>query len=156
MLQMFKMLLAFWGVYRILQDYIWLYLSQKWNAPGSHFCQCELHGQPWTKMSEHPATLLPPSSDPCSHSLMLLDANHAQNIFIHEDGSLKLIDNERSLYSNRFHAADSVFLPTTKKYMINVIENAWVNKYLNWPSGKVRRLHRQPCKIKHSATHLLF
>lgn len=62
-----------------------------------------------------------------------------QNIFIHEDGTLKLIDNERSLYSDQLHAADSVFLPTTKKYMINVIENAWVSKFRNWPSGKVGR-----------------
>ncbi|MEW5307325.1 MAG: hypothetical protein WDW36_009731 [Sanguina aurantia] len=62
---------------------------------------------------------------------------HAQNIFIQEDGTLKLIDNERSLHSDRFHAADSLLLPTTKKYMINVIENAWVSKFKNWPSGKV-------------------
>lgn len=59
---------------------------------------------------------------------------HAQNIFIHEDGTLMLIDNERALFENRQCGIDSILLPTTKKYVINVMENAWVHKFKNWGS----------------------
>ncbi|GFH21239.1 uncharacterized protein HaLaN_18500 [Haematococcus lacustris] len=57
---------------------------------------------------------------------------HAQNIFIGESGHLTLIDNERALYENGWCAMDSIFLPATKKFTINVMENAWVNKFKNW------------------------
>jgi hypothetical protein len=29
-------------------------------------------------------------------------------------------------------AVDSILLPTTKKFTINVMENAWVHKFKNW------------------------
>ncbi|PNW74251.1 hypothetical protein CHLRE_13g591250v5 [Chlamydomonas reinhardtii] len=57
---------------------------------------------------------------------------HAQNIFINGDGSIRLIDNERAFFENRHLAADSILLPTTKKYTINVMENAWIHKFANW------------------------
>lgn len=50
-----------------------------------------------------------------------------------------LIDNERALYENEWCAMDSILLPTTKKYVINVMENAWVHKFKDWGS-KVRAL----------------
>ncbi len=56
----------------------------------------------------------------------------AQNIFLDEDGHVTLIDNERALYENHHCALDSILLPTTKKFAINVFENAWVNKFANW------------------------
>ena len=46
---------------------------------------------------------------------------HAQNLFIAEDGGIKLIDNERAFYENHWCAIDSILLPTTKKYAINVM-----------------------------------
>lgn len=57
---------------------------------------------------------------------------HAQNLFINADGSLRLIDNERAFNDGGLLGADSILLPTTKKYTINVMENAWVHKYTNW------------------------
>ncbi|GIL79952.1 hypothetical protein Vretimale_12814 [Volvox reticuliferus] len=57
---------------------------------------------------------------------------HAQNVFIDNDGTMRLIDNERAFYENRILAADSILLPTTKKYTINVMENAWIHKFPNW------------------------
>eukprot|EP00195_Chlamydomonas_chlamydogama_P015552 CAMPEP_0202899652 /NCGR_PEP_ID=MMETSP1392-20130828/7827_1 /ASSEMBLY_ACC=CAM_ASM_000868 /TAXON_ID=225041 /ORGANISM="Chlamydomonas chlamydogama, Strain SAG 11-48b" /LENGTH=462 /DNA_ID=CAMNT_0049585895 /DNA_START=182 /DNA_END=1570 /DNA_ORIENTATION=- len=57
---------------------------------------------------------------------------HAQNLFINEDGSVMLIDNERAFYENQWCALDSILLPTTKKFTINVMENAWVNKFKDW------------------------
>ena len=57
---------------------------------------------------------------------------HAQNLFIDEDGSVRLIDNECAFYENMHCGVDSILLPTTKKFTINVMENAWVNKYHNW------------------------
>jgi len=57
---------------------------------------------------------------------------HAQNIFIDEAAGIMLIDNERALYENQWCGMDSILLPTTKKYTINVMENAWVLKFKDW------------------------
>jgi len=57
---------------------------------------------------------------------------HAQNIFIAEDGGIMLIDNERAFYENKWCAIDSILLPTTKKFTINVMENSWVHKFKDW------------------------
>lgn len=57
---------------------------------------------------------------------------HAQNLFINPDGTLSLIDNERAFYENQHFAIDSILLPTTKKYTINVMENSWIHKFANW------------------------
>lgn len=71
---------------------------------------------------------------------------HAQNLFINPDGSLSLIDNERAFYENQHFAIDSILLPTTKKYAINVMENAWIHKFANW-GDKVRyvAIHARTC-----------
>lgn len=44
---------------------------------------------------------------------------------------------QRAFYENQILAADSILLPTTKKYAINVMENAWIHKFANW-GNKVR------------------
>lgn len=62
-----------------------------------------------------------------------------QNIFIDEHQGVTLIDNERALYENKWCALDSILLPTTKKYTINVMENAWVLKFKDW-GNKVNRV----------------
>jgi hypothetical protein len=59
---------------------------------------------------------------------------HAQNIFISEQGRVMLIDNERSFFENKHCGIDSILLPTTKKYTINVMENSWVHKFKDWGS----------------------
>ena len=43
-----------------------------------------------------------------------------------------LIDNERSFFENKICGIDSILLPTTKKYTINVMENSWVHKFKDW------------------------
>jgi hypothetical protein len=39
---------------------------------------------------------------------------------------------QRAFFENKWLAADSILLPTTKKYNINVMENAWIHKFANW------------------------
>ena len=39
---------------------------------------------------------------------------------------------QRAFNENEHLGADSILLPTTKKYTINVMENAWVHKFVNW------------------------
>uniref|UniRef100_A0A7S0RET0 PI3K/PI4K catalytic domain-containing protein n=1 Tax=Chlamydomonas leiostraca TaxID=1034604 RepID=A0A7S0RET0_9CHLO len=64
---------------------------------------------------------------------------HAQNIFINEDGQLKLIDNEACLQNNWKNCGfDSILLPTTQKNEIVRFSNQFVLKYVtaeNAPQG---------------------
>ncbi|GIL86976.1 hypothetical protein Vretifemale_15166 [Volvox reticuliferus] len=54
---------------------------------------------------------------------------HAQNLFLQEDGNLKLIDNESCLQHMWRHCGfDSVFVPTTQKQEIVRLANHYVNK----------------------------
>lgn len=53
---------------------------------------------------------------------------HAQNIFLSEDGRLRLIDNEACLNSWGHCSFDSVLVPTSQKFEIVRVTNAYVLK----------------------------
>lgn len=74
----------------------------------------------------------------------------AQNIFIKEDGSLRLIDNEAALMNTwRNCGFDSVFVPTTQKQEIVRLTNAYVLKLARREHVPINRVDPQVCGASH-------
>ncbi|KAG2488705.1 hypothetical protein HYH03_012705 [Edaphochlamys debaryana] len=54
---------------------------------------------------------------------------HGGNVFVQEDGSITLIDNDQSMvYGSKLCAFDSILLPTSQKYAVVMFNNEFVMK----------------------------